>query len=507
MTHYNCEVAIIGSSFAGSLLAMCLRRQGIDVILLDRQKHPRFALGESSTPAADLVLAALCERYDLPRLKPLTRYGSWKRTYPDLRCGPKRGFSYFHHRPGEPFVPDTEHANELLVTASAADEVSDTNWYRADVDAFFAAEAEAAGALLLQETRIAEFNRTTQWTLSGVHQGHSFELQASFLIDSSGLSAVLPQRLALSDRSNEFQTCSRSIYAHLSGVRRWRDILAGSGARVDDHPFDCDAAALHHIMDGAWMWVLPFDGDVTSAGLVLGPGHSHSSDISPARKWQSCLAKHPSIDEQFAAAELLSPFRDFVSTGRLQRFWDVPPDASRLGWSLLPGTHGFIDAFFSTGIAHSMIGIERVASAFEARDDDEQFHSRMQAHVELTARELLLIDRLVAASHAACGHHPELLANMTMLYFAAATTWEQRRGTGRSGGGFLLADDPVFTRLVDESVDDLHRLLGRPEIQPEERRDLSNAVAERIAPYNSVGLCDAAAGNMYRYTAAEKDGR
>lgn len=507
MVRCSSDVAIIGSSFAGSLLAMCVRRQGLDVVVLDRQKHPRFALGESSTPAADLVLASLCDRYDLPRLKPLTRYGSWKRTYPELRCGPKRGFSYFHHHKGEPFVADARHANELLVTASASDEVSDTNWYRADVDAFFAAEAEASGVMLLQEAFVADIVREARWTLSGSHQGQPFELQASFLVDSSGLSAVLPQRLGLADRSGELLTHSRSIYAHFAGVRRWRDLLMGIGARVDDHPFDCDAAALHHILDGAWMWVLPFDGDVTSAGLVLGPGHSHFSDISPARKWQSCLHDYPSVGEQFATARLLPPFRDFVSTGRLQKLWDVPADASRQGWGLLPGTQGFIDAFFSTGIAHSMIGIERIAAAFEARDDERQFHARMQEHVRLTARELTLIDRLVAAAHSTFGRDPELLASVTMLYFAAATTWEQRRCAGEPQQGFLLADDLSFRRVVDESLDELRTLGRRERAHGEVVHRYAENVARRIAPYNSVGLCDPAAHSMYRHTAASKCAR
>jgi FADH2 O2-dependent halogenase len=52
------DVLILGSSFSGSLLAWLLARRGLRVALIDRDRHPRFAIGESSTPVADLLLEA-----------------------------------------------------------------------------------------------------------------------------------------------------------------------------------------------------------------------------------------------------------------------------------------------------------------------------------------------------------------------------------------------------------------------------------------------------------------
>ncbi|MCY3969170.1 MAG: NAD(P)-binding protein, partial [Acidobacteria bacterium] len=43
------EVVIAGGGFGGSVLARALHAQGRDVLLLERGRHPRFALGESST--------------------------------------------------------------------------------------------------------------------------------------------------------------------------------------------------------------------------------------------------------------------------------------------------------------------------------------------------------------------------------------------------------------------------------------------------------------------------
>jgi choline dehydrogenase-like flavoprotein len=85
------DIAVIGSGFAGSLMAMIARRLGRSVVLIERGRHPRFAIGESSTPLANLLLEELARAYDLPMLLPLCKWGAWQRTYPQIACGMKRG--------------------------------------------------------------------------------------------------------------------------------------------------------------------------------------------------------------------------------------------------------------------------------------------------------------------------------------------------------------------------------------------------------------------------------
>jgi hypothetical protein len=112
MIGLTADVAIVGSGFGGSLLAMLLQRIGLSAVLIDRARHPRFAIGESSTPTADLILLQLAREYDLPRIAPLAKYGTWQAVYPEVVCGIKRGFSYFHHQSGQPFATDSEHSTE-----------------------------------------------------------------------------------------------------------------------------------------------------------------------------------------------------------------------------------------------------------------------------------------------------------------------------------------------------------------------------------------------------------
>jgi len=149
------DVAVIGSGFAGSLMAMIAKRLGRSVILLERGKHPRFAIGESSTPLANLLLEELSSQYDLKRLLPLTRWGSWQRAYPNIACGLKRGFTFFHHRFGEPFSNNPGRGDQLLVAASPRDEIADMHWYRPDFDHFLVDEARALGVEYVDEAGLS----------------------------------------------------------------------------------------------------------------------------------------------------------------------------------------------------------------------------------------------------------------------------------------------------------------------------------------------------------------
>ena len=69
------EIVIAGGGFAGSILARALHADGRDVLLLERGRHPRFALGESSTPLANLALERLAVRYGFDDMWDLAAHG------------------------------------------------------------------------------------------------------------------------------------------------------------------------------------------------------------------------------------------------------------------------------------------------------------------------------------------------------------------------------------------------------------------------------------------------
>src|SRR4051794_35629784 len=154
MTGERCEVVVVGSGFAGSLMARVLAVLGYDVVLLERGSHPRFAIGESSTPLANLSLERLARRYNLADCYHLAAHGRWVEHHSDLRRGLKRGFTFYRHHPGQ--APDDARltTERLLVAASPNDAIADTHWLRADVDHHFVRGAIAAGVDYRDRTEV-----------------------------------------------------------------------------------------------------------------------------------------------------------------------------------------------------------------------------------------------------------------------------------------------------------------------------------------------------------------
>ena len=67
--------------------------------MVEKGSHPRFALGESSTPLANLTLERLAVRYQLEDLYELAAYGRWRDKLPHAMRGLKRGFTFYRQRP------------------------------------------------------------------------------------------------------------------------------------------------------------------------------------------------------------------------------------------------------------------------------------------------------------------------------------------------------------------------------------------------------------------------
>lgn len=492
------EIAILGTGFGGTLTALLLHRQGRRVVLVDRGHHPRFLIGESSTPIADLVWQELCARYHLPRLAPLARWGSWQREYPQLACGLKRGFSYFRHHPDHDFAPQADHANELLVAASNHVDSADTHWYRPDFDQFLVAEARQEGIAVLEEITIEAIAGRDPWRLTGHQHGEPFTLTAPFVIDATGEGGFLPRHLSLASRIDSLQTRSRSVFGHFTGVEPWGPDYIRQGGRATDHPFPCDDAALHHVIDGGWMYVLRFHTGVTSAGFLLNlEHHAERADWSAQDEWQWLLSRYPAIGRQFAHAKttpLCGPLR---KTGRLQRRWHTCADRD---WALLPFSAYGLDALHSTGNAHTLRGVERLADLLGTRWGQPNLAPGLTHYADQLSREIEVLDQVVAGCYEAFADF-RLFTSFAMLYFAGAIFSEVRRRQGKAGvhDDFLLANDPDYRQRLNRGVAELRRVLTAGPVTPEGAEQFRQFVEHEIAPYNVAGLCDPARQNMYPY--------
>jgi FADH2 O2-dependent halogenase len=500
MIEIDADVAILGSGFGGSITALMLDSIGPDPVVLDKASHPRFAIGESSTPPGNMILRDLADRYNCPRLRSLTAHGPWQETYPDVMRGRKRGFSYFRHRRGKPFIPAPDHSNELLVAASSDPHWSDTHWVRADVDAFLADAVRTAGIPLLENTAVTDIEHTDRWCVQGRQNGELVQCTAEFVVDATGGAQVLPA-LGVTETDASLKTRSRALYGHFEDLPRWRDWMADHGARTADHPYPCDEATVHHVLEDGWLWELRFDDDRVSAGLVLNNGGDRSPlDQSPDEEWRGHLQEYPTLACRFADAEIADPPGQIVRTGRLQR---IVGRAAGPGWALLPSTAGFVDPLHSTGIAHTLSGIERLGRLFEKHGAAPPPHV-LDTYGAAVRRELHFVDDLVRLCYEALPSFRAWTAS-TMFYFAAATTYEHRRadadGVPETVPSFLCADEVPLR-------DALRRARQHVPSQSPPSADALDTyedfVEEAVRPCNEVGLFDPPTPNMYPHTAAPK---
>jgi len=490
VTAESFDVAILGSGFAGSLTSWILQSTGLRTVLIDRDRHPRFAVGESSTPAANLILRSLASEYGLQELNALSRFGSWRQTWPHMRCGLKRGFSYFAHRPGEEFVPDGDGANQLLVAASSCDALADTQWYRADVDEFLSYRAVSQGAVLCEEANVCAIESgPAGWEIRFSHDGTLRTLKSDFIIDASGAGQVLMRHSCLEPEFVSLRTRTRSLFTHVEFLPEWHSmvetVLPG-GSRY--HPFHCDHSALHHLLEEGWMWWLRFHDGLTSVGLVLDERmRPFDAEVSAATEWNAVLSRYPSLQRAVGCAKQTRP--ELVRTRRLQR---LNRNMAGADWVLLPAAAGFVDPLHSTGLAHSLAGVERVVRILIQNPAGAKRTEALQGYATAVVREFEWIDELVSGAGVCRGDFRKFTAFL-MCYFAAATNYERRRldsPTVTESGFLCAADDPLR-----EAV----RVLGRNASR--ETAAGFEALCERVLqPFNHAGLFSPEHPNMYQHT-------
>ena len=459
------RVAVVGSGFAGSLLARVLAIQGHDVVLLERGTHPRFAIGESSTPLANLTLERLARRYGMDDCYALAAHGRWIARFPELRRGLKRGFTFYRHHPGRPLAGD----ERLLVTASPNDRVADNHWLRADVDHHFVRAATRAGV---------EYRERVELTAAGLDALH-----ADFVIDASGPGGFMARQLAIPSALGRMHTNSGLLYSHFAGVRLMADLLPG----LPPGPYPDDWAAVHHVIDEGWMYSLRFDDGVTSAGFLLTSPPRMTG--TPEGMWRRLLQRYPTIAALFGDA---SPLMPIAYRPRIQHRLTRAVGGGCGGWAMLPHAYAFVDPLFSTGIAWSLRAIERLALCFERGLPSERDLTR---YGSLLSAEADQIDLLVAGAYKAMARF-DLFAAQAMIYFAAVSFAEvhQRIHPAETAAwsGFLGVGDPRLGPLPRASL----RRLGRIRTAGD-RQEFMRWVRRSIASRNVCGFANPAAHNLY----------
>ncbi|MGM0507145.1 MAG: NAD(P)/FAD-dependent oxidoreductase, partial [Bacteroidota bacterium] len=315
------DVTIVGSGISGSVLALVLREIGYRVRLVDRQSHPRFSIGESSTPYADLVLRSLAKRYGLPDLDILSRYGLWSEQYPHLQGGPKRGFVYYPQFNPQKSADDTWEG-EIVVASSRNRHLGDSNWVRSSLDQHLHqlcldSDIECCDRF---ELTAADW-RKNLWTLRFQNpNGESSECRTEFLIDASGNGSLANLLFGFSSEQDGFRTNTSAIFTHVHTLPEFRDILNENGFETEHYPFPPDESAMHHLTNEGWFWTLRFDDGRTSIGQLCDL-NEFTAPLKPdsLEAWTRSPTFPSLLRKQLNPATLHTEPGQIIQSGRLQR--------------------------------------------------------------------------------------------------------------------------------------------------------------------------------------------
>jgi FADH2 O2-dependent halogenase len=384
----SASIVILGAGIAGSMLATILARHGVDVCVLEAGTHPQFAIGESMIPETGAWFRLMALRFAVPELDHLSNFQG-TRQHVSAACGVKRAFSFVYHRPGE--MPS---ADEFVQFPTLAPPFGpDTHFFRQDTDAWLLATAVRYGARVHQQCRVDSVQREGDgWLLRAGER----EIRCRYLIDGAGFRSPLSQLFGLRDEPCRFRTNSRSLFTHMVGVRPY-DACAPAGHGM---PYPLAQSTLHHVFDGGWLWVIPFDNHplstngLCSVGLQLDRAR-HPDDNRPAQQqFDEFLKRFPGVAPQFAEARAVRPW---VSTGRLQF-------SSRQlvgdGYCLLPHAAGFIDPLFSSGLGFTGWVVNALAGELiEASQDGDWSTARFRYIEEWAQKHVDHFDRLVSGAY------------------------------------------------------------------------------------------------------------
>ena len=438
---------MVGGGPSGSILARIACTLGHRVTLLEAEEHPRAAIGESSTPLAALSLERLAARYDLPDLYSLASWQRSRESFPRHRRGLKRGFTFFKHQKSQGFRCSAANESRLLVAASPNEGVADSHWWRAQVDQHLFQKAAEAGVEALQGARVEGVDLSDGGVEVRFNQGgRRHRLKGSLLVDASGEGALLPRQLGLERRSME--THSGLVGGHFRGVPTFAEVAPESSQLGD--PYPADRAAVHHIVEEGWLYALRYDDGFVSAGLLVEGGLNARTERQAWDLFRKITNSYPSLQASFGEAR-----REGRTwwTPRLQRCWS---QASGSRWVLMPHTFAFVDPLYSTGLAWTFLGVERLASILEKEGVESPAivdGSAFEPYAQLLALEAAHGDRLMASAYGTFSRFEEF-TSQAMIYFAAASFAEARgrlcSGDRECWEGFLGATDPILRDILEE---------------------------------------------------------
>ena len=315
----KCDVLVIGGGPGGAATATFLRRRGLEVVIIEKDVHPRFHIGESLLPHSLPILA------ELGALDQIREIGV-----------EKAGAEFISEDGATEAIFEFRRA--LLDGPSHAFQVR-----RSEFDKILFDHAKASGAVAIEGSVATVASLDEHGAVVQTHgsDGRVTNWHARFLVDASGRSTVTAKMLA--QKQPDLRNASAAILGH------FRDVPRATGERSGNIRI--------YLTDPGWMWQIPLRDNITSIGLVAPAEYLQQRRGSVEAFFMAHCERHPHIARLVANA---SPDGPLSATGN---FSYRATNAAGAGHIKVGDAFGFIDPIFSTGVHLALSSAREAADA------------------------------------------------------------------------------------------------------------------------------------------------
>jgi flavin-dependent dehydrogenase len=331
------EVIVVGGGPGGAIVAARLAQKGRRVTVLERERFPRFHLGESLLPQSMGALQAVgvLEAIDARFLR---KHGA---SFHDSATGRSVRFDFadaFH----------AEYRNAYQVPRDTFDEL-------------LLRRAEELGADVRESWSVTRV-RFEEGRAVGVEardpEGAAHSIDAKIVVDATGRDALLAHANRTTERIQTLDMTA--LFSHWDGAFRDEGVREGD-IQIVLFGRDAVARADGSAPPGGWFWFIPFKDKRTSVGAVVRSEwmRAHKGESVEAL-YRHAIAESPVATRFLASATQLWPARATADFSFRVR------DLSGDGWLAVGDSGGFIDPLFSTGAHVAMHGGLHAADAIDA---------------------------------------------------------------------------------------------------------------------------------------------
>lgn len=301
------DVLVIGAGPSGTVAASIINKAGFKVKIVEKEKFPRFVIGESLLPRC---MESFEEAGFLSALK--------AQGYQE-KFGAK--FVNPEHK-----VMDFNFSDQFTKGWSWTFQVP-----RANFDTVLADEVQKMGVSIEFQTTVTgiKFEGTHSTTTVTCADGSSKNIEANFIVDGSGYGRVIPRLFQL-DKPSSLPP-RKTLFTHIKDEKRMGYVEPNRILIIDHQP-------------GVWAWCIPFSNGNTSCGFVSEPEFFNDFSGSNEKQLRDIIATEWSIADRFKDAE-------FIFEPRVLQSWSATTDRFfGDGFVLTGNVTEFLDPIFSSGV-------------------------------------------------------------------------------------------------------------------------------------------------------------